>query len=144
VRFSAELELHGRSATGVEVPAEVVDALGRGKRPPVVVTIGPHSYRSTVAVMGGRFMLPVAAGHREAAGVSAGETIDVDLVLDDQPREVDVPEDLAAALAAAGATDAFAGLAPSHRKEHVRSVVDAKKPETRQRRIEKVVAAVGG
>lgn len=139
VTFTVILELAGKTATGMEVPGEVVSHLGGGKRPPVKVTIGAHSYRSTIAVMGGRFMLGVSAEHRARAGVEAGDTVDVTLELDAEVRTVDVPRDLAAALDAAGARADFERLAYSHRKEHVRAVEDAKKPETRKRRVDNVV-----
>jgi uncharacterized protein (DUF1800 family) len=140
--FTTILELGGKTATGIEVPPQVVEAFGAGKRPPVTVTVNGHSWQSTVAVMGGRFMLGVPAEHRAAAGVNADDTLEVTLELDDAPRAVAVPRDLAEALAAADATAAFDRLAPSHRKEHVRSVEDAKKPETRARRIAKVIDAL--
>jgi hypothetical protein len=140
--FTAELELHGKTATGVEVPADVVERLGAGKRPPVRVTVNGHTWESTVAVMGGRYLLGVAAEHRAAAGIAAGDRITVALVLDAGPRQVEVPADLAAALDEAGVRAAFDRLPPSHRKEHVRAVEDAKKPETRARRIAKAVEAV--
>jgi hypothetical protein len=140
--FTAELELHGKTATGVEVPADVVERLGAGKRPPVRVTVNAHTWESTVAVMGGRYLLGVAAEHRAAAGIAAGDRITVALVLDAGPRQVEVPADLAAALDEAGVRAAFDRLPPSHRKEHVRAVEDAKKPETRARRIAKAVEAV--
>lgn len=139
VTFTTELFLAGKTATGMVLTDEVVEALGRGKRPPVVVQLPGYSYRSTVAVMSGRFMLPVAREHREAAGLSAGDRVEVTLSLDEAPRTVDVPNDLAEALAAAGLTEAFAGLSYSHRKEHVRAVEEAKKPETRARRVAKSV-----
>ena len=104
--FTVTLELAGRTATGIEVPFEVVERLGGGKRPPVKVTIGDYAYRSA-AVMGGRFMLGVSAEHRTRAGVAAGDTVDVTLELDAEPRTVKVPADLAEALAAADARDAF-------------------------------------
>jgi uncharacterized protein YdeI (YjbR/CyaY-like superfamily) len=106
------------------------------------VTIQDHSWESTVAVMGGRFMVGVPAEHRAAAGVTAGDTLTVTLELDDAPRTVAVPRDLVEALAASDATAAFEQLAPSRRKEHVRSVEDAKTPETRARRIAKVIEAL--
>ena len=139
VTFTATLQLHGKTATGMDVPSEVVDKLGAGKRPPVKVTIGGYSYLNTIAVMGGRYMLGVSAEHRAGAGVKAGDTIEVTLELDSQPRTVDVPEDLAAALEAAGVTEKFDGLAFTYRKEHARAVEEAKKPETRARRIQKIV-----
>ena len=141
-RFTAIVELHGKTATGIEVPAAVVAALGSGKRPAVTVTIGGTSFRTTIGSMGGRTMIPVSAERREAAGIAAGDEVQVDLELDTAPREVEVPDDLAAALEAAGARAAFDALAPSHRKEHVRAITEAKAPETRQRRIDKAVAKV--
>jgi hypothetical protein len=142
VTFTVTLELAGKTATGMEVPEDVVAHLGGGKRPPVLVTIGGYSYRSTIAVMAGRFMLGVSAEHRARSGVAAGDTVEVTLALDAEVRTVDVPPDLAAALEAAGARDAFDRLAFSHRKEHVRAVEEAKKPETRKRRIDKAVEMV--
>lgn len=128
------------NATGIGVPDDVVAALGGGKRPKVVVTIGGHSYRTTGAVMDGQVMLPLNQANRQAAGVEGGQTVDVTVQLDTAPRTVDVPEDLAAALAAKpGATAAFDALAPSTRKEHVRQVTSAKAQETRDRRIAKIV-----
>jgi hypothetical protein len=134
VEFMTTVVLGGKTATGLQVPDEVVEALGSGKRPAVVVTVGGYSYRTTVAPMGGAFWIPLAAEHRQAAGVAAGETVTVGVELDTAPREVAVPEDLAAAMDdAAHAT--FTGLAPSHKKEWVRWVEEAKKPETRAARI---------
>lgn len=140
MRFRATIQLEGKTATGIPVPADVVEALGRGKRPPVVVTIGGHAYRSTVAAFGDVFMLPLAAEHRSAAGVAAGETVDVDVELDTAPRTVDVPDDLAVALAGAtGARAAFDASSYSERRRIVLGVEGAKKPETRARRIERAV-----
>jgi hypothetical protein len=140
VRFRTRVELGGKTATGLEVPAEVVEALGAGKKPPVTVTIGAHSYRSTVAVMGGRYLLPLSAENRTAAGVAAGDDVDVDVELDTEPREVAVPEDLAAALQADDvAREAFERLSYSHRRRHVMAIEDAKTPETRDRRVTKAV-----
>lgn len=142
MRFTATLELNGKTATGIEVPASVLDALG-GERPAVVVTLGSHSYRTTVGRMGGRSLIPVSAAVREAAGVSAGDVLDVGIAADTAPRTVEVPDDLAAALAAApGASSAWSQLAYSHQKEWVRSVSEAKKPETRARRVAAAVDAV--
>jgi hypothetical protein len=143
VRFRATLERNGRTATGIEVPADVVDALDAGKRPPVRVTLHEHTYRTTVARMGGRFLVPVSAEVRKVAGVSAGDELDVGIELDDAPRTVDVPADLAAALAAEpAAAQAWEKLSYTHRKEWARSVEDAKKPETRARRIAAAVDAL--
>lgn len=140
MKFQTTLELGGKTATGFRIPAEVVEALGAGKKPPVRVTIKGYTYRNTVAVMDGVFMIGVSAEHRLGAGVQAGDVLEVDLELDTEPRTVDIPEDLAAALAAKGLQTAFDALAPSMRKEHVRQVETAKAAETRQRRIENIVA----
>jgi hypothetical protein len=140
MKFRALLQLHGKTATGFEVPSEVVDGLGGGKRPAVVVTIGPHTWRSTIAPRGGIFLLGVSAENRAAAGVSAGDELDVELALDTAPREVDVPADFASALnAVPGLRQAFDALAFTHRKEHVRAIEDAKTADTRARRITKAV-----
>jgi hypothetical protein len=141
VKFQSTLELGGKTATGVEVPDEVVTALGAGRRPAVTVTINGYSYRSTIATMGGRYLLPVSAEVRRGAGVEAGATVEVEVELDTAPREVDVPEDFAAALDADGqARQFFDSLSNSNKKWHVLSVEGAKAAETRQRRIEKSVA----
>ncbi len=135
----------GLNATGIPVPAEVIAALGVGKRPPVVVHIGGHRYRSTVAAYGDVYMLPLSQEHRAAAGVEAGETVEITLELDTQPRMVDVPDDLAAALVERpGLRAAFDALSYTARKEHVRQVTTAKAAETRQRRIAKIVAGLAG
>lgn len=140
MRFTTTVELGGKTATGFAVPDEVVDALGSGKRPAVTVSIGGHTYRSTVAARGGRFMVPLSAENRTAAGVAAGDEVDVDLELDTAPRELVVPEDLAAALdASPTARTAFDALSYSNRQRHVLSVDGAKTDATRQRRIAKVV-----
>ena len=107
VRFSSTLEQSGKTATGIEVPAEVVETLGAGKRPPVRVEVNGHAYPSTVATMGGRFMISVSAENREAAGVAAGDELDVALTLDTAPREVTVPADFAAELAQNPTAEAF-------------------------------------
>jgi hypothetical protein len=127
------------NATGLRVPAEVVHAFNRGKRPPVKVHIGGHSYQSTVAAYGDVFVLPLSAENRAAAGVQAGDEVEVTLELDTEPRTVEVPEDLAAALESHDLTTAFDSLAPSRRKEFVRQVTSAKAQETRERRIDKII-----
>jgi uncharacterized protein YdeI (YjbR/CyaY-like superfamily) len=105
-----------------------------------VLTIGAYAYRTTVASRGGRFLVPLSAEHRAGAGVAAGDEVDVDVELDTEPREVEVPPDLAAALDAEPTVrSAFDALPPSHRREHVRAVEEARAPETRRRRIAKAV-----
>jgi hypothetical protein len=134
-----------KNATGLRVPAEAVAALGTSKRPPVTVSLNGYTYRSTVAAYGELFLLPLAAEHREAAGVKAGDEVEVTLELDAEPRTVAVPDDLAAALEAKpGARAAFDALAYSQRKEHVRQVETAKAEATRERRIAGIVAKLGG
>ena len=143
MRFRATLETEGKTATGINVPAEVVDALGGGKRPRVTVTINGHTYRSSVAVLGGRYMLGVSAENRAAAGVEGGQVVDVELELDTAPREVTVPPDFASALAAEPAAQTtFDGLSYSNKSWHVLQIEGAKSDETRQRRIAKSVEAL--
>ncbi|WP_375426368.1 YdeI/OmpD-associated family protein [uncultured Friedmanniella sp.] len=144
MRFLSTLELGGKTATGLEVPAEVVDGLAAGKRPKVTVTILGYSYRSSIAVMGGRYLLPVSAEVRTATGVTAGDEVSVQVELDDAPREVAVPDDLAAALAEQPtAAAAFAKLSYSQQRQHVLAVEGAKAADTRARRVAKVVAVLG-
>ena len=139
--FRTTVVQSGKTATGLQVPEDVVAALGGGRRPPVTVTLGGYGYRTTIAPMGGSFWIPLSAEHREAAGVRAGEEVDVRVELDTAPRETPLPEDLAAALDE-DARSFFDGLAPSHRKEWVRWVEEAKKPETRAARVEKTAEAL--
>jgi hypothetical protein len=140
MKFQATLQLNGKTATGIEVPPEIVEALGTGKRPAVTVLFGSYSYRSTVAPMGGKFYLPVSAEHRTAAGIAAGDAIEVELALDTAPREVEIPDDFAAALAGdAAAKGFFDSLSYSDRRRHVLAIAEAKTPETRQRRIVKAM-----
>lgn len=138
--FDTEIELNGTTATGFTVPADVVESFGQGKRPKVVVTINGHSYRSTVAVYGGKFMLPLSAANRSAAAVAAGERVEVTLVLDTAERTVDVPDDLLIALDSAGVRTQFDALSFSKRNERVTAVTSAKRPQTRTARIAKIVA----
>ncbi len=139
--FRATVVVGGKTATGIQVPPDVVVGLNAGKRPPVVVTVGGYTYRTTVAPMGGAFWVPLAAEHREAAGVQANEEVHVRVELDTAPREVPVPDDLAAALDETARAH-FDGLAVWHRKEWVRWVEEAKKPETRAARIEKTAESL--
>lgn len=140
MRFRATLLLAGKTATGIRVPAEVVESLGKGKRPPVRVTINGHTYRSTVAVRGGEFMLPVSAEQREGAGVAACDEVDVDVELDTEPRELTLSPDFAGALDRyEDAKRYFEGLSYSNKRRFVLSIEGAKTAETRQRRIDKAV-----
>lgn len=145
MRFRTTLLAHGKTATGIQVPPEIVEAMGAGKKPPVRVTINGHSYQSTVAPRdGGRFLVGVSAVNREAAGVAAGDEIDVEIEHDAAPRTIEVPTDLRAALDEAGLGERFDALAYSHRKQHVLAVEDAKTEATRQRRIAKAVEMLRG
>jgi hypothetical protein len=140
MRFRTTIELGGKTATGFRVPADVVSALGSGKRPAVRVTIGDHTYRSTVAVYGDEYFLPLSAENRSAAGVAAGDEVEVGVELDTNPREVVVPPDFGAALDVdASAKTAFEALSYSNRRRLVLAIEDAKTPETRARRIAKTV-----
>jgi hypothetical protein len=140
MKFRATLQLNGKTATGIRVPPEVVEKLGTSKRPAVRVTINGHTYRSTVAVMSGEYMVGVSAENREGAGVAAGDVVSVDIELDTAPREVTVPADFAKALARVPAAQRnFDQLSYSNRQRHVVSIEQAKTAETRQRRIAKAV-----
>ncbi|HKN96714.1 MAG TPA: YdeI/OmpD-associated family protein [Pseudonocardiaceae bacterium] len=141
MRFHGRVALNGKTATGIEVPPEVVEGLNGGKRPAVTVTLnGGYTYRSTIGSMGGRYLISVSADVRGKAGVAAGDEVDVDVELDTAPREVTVPADLAAALDADPvARRVFDGLSYSHKQRYVLSVEDAKTPQTRQRRIGKTI-----
>ena len=144
MRFETTMFLSGNN-TGIEVPPEVVESFGAGKRPPVVVTVNGFEYRSTIAPMGGMFLIPFSSDKRAATGIRGGDPIVVDLELDTAPRTVDVPDDLAAALdATPGAREAWDRLSPSHRKAHVTAIEGAKAAETRQRRIAKAIEALTG
>lgn len=132
-----------KNATGIPVPAEVITQLGAGKKPKVVVTVNGFSYRSTVAAYGDVFLIPLSQERRAEAGVEGGEQVEITLELDTEPRMVEVPDDLRAALEKAGMMATFEGLAYSKRKEFARQVNDAKTQETRERRIGVVVTKVG-
>jgi hypothetical protein len=133
----------GKTAMGFEVPANVVDALAGGKRPKVTVTINGYTYRNSVAVLGGRYMVGVSSEHRGPAGVTGGDEVDVDLELDTAPREVVIPDDLRAALDAEPAARAtFDRLSYSNRSWHVLQVTGTKNAETRARRVERSIAAL--
>jgi hypothetical protein len=131
----------GKTATGIEVPEAVVEALGSGKRPAVTVTVNGYSYRTTIAPMGGRFMIPVSADVRAKAQVAGGDAVEISLELDTAPREVSIPDDFRKALDADGTAGRFFdGLSYSNRLRHVLAIEGAKAPDTRQRRIDKSVA----
>ncbi len=126
--------------TGIVVPPEVLESLGAGKRPSVKVVVNGYEYSSTVGSMKGKSMIPFSAAHREASGIAGGDEISVELTLDTEEKTVEVPEDLAAALTkSAKARRAYDALTYSKQKWLVHDIVEAKKPETRKRRIEKAI-----
>ncbi len=140
MRFRTKILAAGKTAAGIEVPAKVGAALGSSKRPPVRATINGFTYRSTVAVMGGKFMVGMPPVFREGAGVAAGDMVDVDLELDTAPREVELPIDFAAALSRdAKAKKFFEGLSYSKKRVLV-TPIDVKNPDVRKERIAKTVA----
>ena len=143
VHFRTTIQRNGKTAMGFEVPPDAVERLGAGKRPPVTVTINGYTYRNTVAVMGGAYMIGVSGEHRGPAGVGAGDEVDVELALDTAPREVEVPAELAAALDAdPAAKETFDRLSNSNKSWHTLQVTGTKNPETRARRVEKSIAAL--
>lgn len=144
MKFVAEVE-PPEPMRGLEVPPEVVEALGGGARPPVTITVNGHSWKSRVAILRGRCLLGLSHANRKAAGVEIGEEVEVEVELDTEPRVVVEPPDFAEALDADPvARAAYDKLAYSHKREHVRAIESAKKPDTRQRRIEKAIAALRG
>jgi hypothetical protein len=143
--FTTELLATGGTTTGFEVPEEVVAQLGGGRRPKVVVTVEGHTWRTSIASMGGRFLLGASAAVREGAGIASGQSYTVHVELDTAPRTVEVPEDLAVALAASPtATTTWAGLSYSQQRQHAEAVLAAKKPETRARRVGTIVVGLAG
>jgi Bacteriocin-protection, YdeI or OmpD-Associated/Domain of unknown function (DUF1905) len=143
MKFQTTLLAAGKTATGIEVPANVVQSLGSSKKPAVKVTVNGYEYRSTVAVMGGKFMLPVSAEHRAGAKVAAGDKLEVTLELDTAPRVLEVPQDFLAALELdTAARTFFEGLSYSNKRRFVLSIDEAKNAETRMRRIAKSVEAL--
>lgn len=143
MRFRTTILQAGKTATGIRVPDDVVEALGKGKRPAVSVTINGFTYRSTVAVMDGAYMVGVNADNRAAAGVEGGDVVDVDIELDTAPREVAVPPELAAALdAEPAARRTFDGLSYSNKSWHALQIEGAKTDETRERRLAKSIEAL--
>ncbi|MBF4573276.1 DUF1905 domain-containing protein [Herbiconiux sp. VKM Ac-1786] len=140
MEFSTTILASGKNNTGIPVPESVVTALDRGKRIPVVVTIGGHSYRSSIVFYTGQFLIALSAENRAAAGVAAGDTVVVGVELDEAPREVELPDALAAALAGdADAAAAFAALSYTNKKRIATSIVDAKTDATRERRLAKAL-----
>jgi hypothetical protein len=145
LRFRTTIRQTGKNTTGIEVPAELLARLGTSKRPAVSVTINGYTYRSTVARMGGVFLVSLSAENRAKAGVAGGDEAEVELELDTAPRVVALPPDLAEALDRdPAAKKRFDGLSYSRQQAHVLSVEGAKTAETRARRIAKAISALHG
>lgn len=125
--------------TGIEIPPDVVEALGAGKRPPLVVRVNGYEYRTTAGVMGGVSMIPVSAAIRKETGLAAGDAIQVELTVATVPRDVEVPGDFVVAIEAAGVRSFYDALSNSLQRYHVDQVNGAKTEETRLRRIDKAV-----
>lgn len=144
MKFRALIEGAGKTAAGIEVPPDVVAALGPTKRPAVRVMINGYTYRSTVAVLGGRFMVGVSNEVRSNAGVAAGDEVEVEMELDTAPREVAVPPELASELARdAAARSAFEALSYSRKRLLVDPIANAKTDETRDRNVGKAMSSLG-
>jgi Bacteriocin-protection, YdeI or OmpD-Associated/Domain of unknown function (DUF1905) len=140
MRFKTTIIGTEGTAAGIAVPAAIVEGMGKGKRPPVKVTIAGHTYRSTVAVMGGAFMVGVTNEFRNKSGVAAGDTVDVEIELDTEERTVTVPPELARALDRDPRARAFfERLSYSRKRLHTEPIASAKTDETRQRRLEKSI-----
>jgi hypothetical protein len=140
VSFDTTVTATGNN-TGIVVPGNLIDDLGAGSRPAVVVTVNGYEYRNTVGVMGGKHMISISAAVRKETGLKGGDPIHVTLTLADTPREVNVPDDFTAALSADPAAGAFfATLSNSLQRYHVDNITEAKTADTRQRRIEKAIS----
>jgi len=140
MKFKTTVLRAGKTATGIEIPPKVVESLGMGKKPPITVTINGYTYRNTIAVYGGVYMVGISAEHRKGAGVEGGDEIEVNIELDTKPREVEVPADFQKALGkSAAARKNFEVLSYSKKNGLVIPIKDAKTEETRQRRIEKAI-----
>jgi hypothetical protein len=145
MRFPTTVLLGGKTATGLVVPPEIVTKLGAGKKPPVRVTIGSYTYRSTIAARGDRFLIPLSGEHRSAAGLAAGDQVEVDIEVDTEPRVVEVADDLARALDATPAARVkFDAMSYSQKLAQVLTIEGAKAAETRQRRIAKAISTLTG
>ncbi|MEO7311961.1 MAG: YdeI/OmpD-associated family protein [Chitinophagaceae bacterium] len=139
-RFKTILLQAGKTATGIQVPSEIVASFRAGKKPPVKVTINDYAYRNTIAVMGGVYMVGVSAEHRKGAGVQGGDEIEVTIELDSDPRVVDIPPAFQKVLDKnAAAMKYFDTLSNSKKKAIIIPINEAKTDETRDRRIEKAI-----
>ncbi len=143
MKFHTTIKQNEKTATGIQIPNEVIEGLGAGKKPPVKLTVNGYSYRSTVATVDGTFMVGFNADHRAASGMRGGDEIDVEIEVDREPRTVDIPADLAAAFEAEPkASETFDKLSNSMKGYHVAQVTGAKTDDTRRGRIEKSIAVL--
>nr|WP_141917970.1 YdeI/OmpD-associated family protein [Klugiella xanthotipulae] len=144
--FHTTLISGGGNTSGIHVPEDIVLGLGRGRRVPVLVTLnGDYTFRNTIAFMGGQFLVGVSAAHRAATGLAVGDPVEVTLEVDDAPRVVEVPPELAEALAADPvAAQAWAALSYSHQRQHAEPIAAAKAADTRARRVQKTLAILRG
>lgn len=140
VKFETTVASTGNN-TGIVVPAELIERLGAGRRPAVVVNVNGYEYRNTVGIMGGKHMISISAAIRKETGLKGGDPISVELTIAETPRQIHIPDDLASALAAEPSHAAFfSKLSNSLQRYHVDNINEAKTPETRQRRIEKAIS----
>ena len=145
MKFTTTILQSGKTATGIEVPPELVAALGSSKKPSVSVTLNGYTYRSTVAVMGGKFMIPVSSEVRNAARVAGGDSVEVEIALDTAPRVLELPEDFALALSRDAVAKAFfESLSYSSRRLYTLNIEAAKTVETRARRVAKAIEELRG
>lgn len=143
MRFDAELRLNGKTATGVPVPESVIEGLGGGRRPRVTVSLNGYSFQTSLGTMSGQVLVPVSAAIRSAAGIAAGDRLEVEIELATAPAQVAVPEDLLAALAAEPEAHAFFdGLTASQKRGYTEWIEQAKQAETRQRRLAQTLTAL--
>ncbi|MEO5889358.1 MAG: YdeI/OmpD-associated family protein [Ferruginibacter sp.] len=142
MKFKTKIVQIGNN-TGISVPADIIEKMGVGKKPPVVITLKNYTYRSTVAVMGGLYMVSLSAEHRKNANVAGGDELEIDITLDTEPRTVELPADFQKALKAnPTAAKVFEKLSPSRKKAMVLSITEAKTEETRNKRIDKAVSSL--
>lgn len=143
MRFRAELELNGKTATGISVPDSIVEGLGGGRRPRVAVSFNGHTFQTSLGTMDGQITIPVSAAVRSAAGVQAGDRLDVEIALSTQPVQVAVPDELTTALAADPDARAFFDrLTPSQQRGYTDWIEQAKTSPTRQRRLDQTMTAL--
>ncbi len=142
MKFKTKIVQAGNN-TGINVPVKIIETLGAGKKPPVVITLNKYTYRSTVAVMNGLYMVALSADNRKKANLAGGDEVEITIALDTEPRTVELPDDFQKVLSKNKiANAAYDKLAPSRKKAMVLSITEAKTGETRSKRIEKAISAL--